>query len=37
MIGKNYMRKRFGAMFKLEEIEEGLEGYEELEKSSLMS
>ncbi|XP_047329055.1 cellulose synthase A catalytic subunit 4 [UDP-forming] [Impatiens glandulifera] len=32
-MGKNYSRKQFD----LEEIEEGLEGYEELEKSSLMS
>ena len=31
------MRKGFGAMFELEEIEEWLEGYEELEKSSLTS
>ncbi|KAJ9176480.1 hypothetical protein P3X46_011789 [Hevea brasiliensis] len=37
MMGKNYMRKGSGAVFELEEIEEGLEGYEELEKSSLMS
>lgn len=36
-MGKNYVRKGSGAMFDLEEIEEGLEGYEELEKSSLMS
>lgn len=37
MMGKNYVRKGSGTMFDLEEIEEGLEGYEELEKSSLMS
>eukprot|EP00257_Ricinus_communis_P020113 XP_015579274.1 cellulose synthase A catalytic subunit 4 [UDP-forming] isoform X2 [Ricinus communis] len=37
MMGKNYMKKGSGAVFELEEIEEGLEGYEELEKSSLMS
>ncbi|XP_065874474.1 cellulose synthase A catalytic subunit 4 [UDP-forming] [Euphorbia lathyris] len=37
MMGKNYMRKGSGSVFELEEIEEGLEGYEELEKSSLMS
>ncbi|KAM7253870.1 hypothetical protein ACFE04_031552 [Oxalis oulophora] len=33
-MGKNYVRK---PIFDLEEIEEGLEGYDELEKSSLMS
>ncbi|XVF81035.1 hypothetical protein PTKIN_Ptkin15bG0124200 [Pterospermum kingtungense] len=37
MMGKNYMRKGSTPVFNLEEIEEGLEGYEELEKSSLMS
>ncbi|TKY72671.1 Cellulose synthase A catalytic subunit 4 of UDP-forming [Spatholobus suberectus] len=37
MMGKDYVRKGSGSMFDLEEIEEGLEGYEELEKSSLMS
>ncbi|XP_021659889.2 cellulose synthase A catalytic subunit 4 [UDP-forming] isoform X3 [Hevea brasiliensis] len=37
MMGKNYKRKGSGSVFELEEIEEGLEGYEELEKSSLMS
>ncbi|KAJ8749065.1 hypothetical protein K2173_013672 [Erythroxylum novogranatense] len=37
MMGKNYVRKASGPSFDLEEIEEGLEGYEELEKSSLMS
>ncbi|KAA8543409.1 hypothetical protein F0562_021096 [Nyssa sinensis] len=37
MMGKNYSRKSSGAAFDLEEIEEGLEGYDELEKSSLMS
>ncbi|KAJ7977191.1 Cellulose synthase [Quillaja saponaria] len=37
MMGKNYLRKGSGSMFDLEEIEEGLEGYDELEKSSLMS
>ncbi|XAR61061.1 Cellulose synthase (UDP-forming) [Bertholletia excelsa] len=37
MMGKNYTRKSSGPVFDLEEIEEGLEGYEELEKSSLMS
>lgn len=30
-------KKGFSPVFDLEEIEEGLEGYEELEKSSLMS
>lgn len=36
---KNYSRKSLsaGPVFDLEEIEEGLEGYDELEKSSLMS
>ncbi|XP_010556863.1 PREDICTED: cellulose synthase A catalytic subunit 4 [UDP-forming] isoform X2 [Tarenaya hassleriana] len=33
----NYTRKRSGPVFDLEEIEEGLEGYDEHEKSSLMS
>ncbi|XP_055813129.1 cellulose synthase A catalytic subunit 4 [UDP-forming] isoform X1 [Solanum dulcamara] len=37
MNGKNYTRKPSGSVFDLEEIEEGLEGYDELEKSSLMS
>ncbi|XP_012085255.1 cellulose synthase A catalytic subunit 4 [UDP-forming] isoform X1 [Jatropha curcas] len=38
MMGNKYTRKgSSGAVFELEEIEEGLEGYEELEKSSLMS
>lgn len=37
MGGKSYVRKGSGSMFDLEEIEEGLEGYDELEKSSLMS
>ncbi|KAF9688510.1 hypothetical protein SADUNF_Sadunf02G0204500 [Salix dunnii] len=37
MMGKKYTRKASGPVFDLEEIEEGLEGYEELEKSSLMS
>lgn len=37
MMGKKYTRKAPGPVFDLEEIEEGLEGYEELEKSSLMS
>lgn len=37
-MGKNYSRKSLsGPVFDLEEIEEGLEGYDELEKSSLMS
>ncbi|VFQ68267.1 unnamed protein product [Cuscuta campestris] len=35
--GKNYNKKSSGQLFDLEEIEEGLEGYDELEKSSLMS
>ncbi|XP_019188397.1 PREDICTED: cellulose synthase A catalytic subunit 4 [UDP-forming] [Ipomoea nil] len=35
--GKNYTRKSSAQLFDLEEIEEGLEGYDELEKSSLMS
>ncbi|XP_077252785.1 cellulose synthase A4 isoform X2 [Tasmannia lanceolata] len=34
---KNYSKKGSMPLFDLEEIEEGLEGYEELEKSSLMS
>ncbi|XP_058101482.1 cellulose synthase A catalytic subunit 4 [UDP-forming] [Magnolia sinica] len=33
----NYSKKGSSPVFDLEEIEEGLEGYEELEKSSLMS
>nr|QHI06030.1 cellulose synthase A catalytic subunit 4 [Paulownia fortunei] len=37
MMGKQYTRKSSGPAFDLEEIEEGLEGYDELEKSSLMS
>ncbi|KAM1795564.1 hypothetical protein ACFX11_035895 [Malus domestica] len=37
MMGKNYMRRGSGTMSDLEEIEEGFEGYDELEKSSLMS
>ncbi|CAA0833404.1 Cellulose synthase A catalytic subunit 4 [Striga hermonthica] len=37
MMGKQYTRKSFTPAFDLEEIEEGLEGYDELEKSSLMS
>ncbi|GMI73981.1 cellulose synthase A4, IRREGULAR XYLEM 5 [Hibiscus trionum] len=37
MMGKNYVKKGPVPVFDLEEIEEGLEGYEELEKSSLMS
>ncbi|KAK4797017.1 hypothetical protein SAY86_029343 [Trapa natans] len=40
MMEKNYMRKKgsgSGSVFELEEIEEGFEGYDELEKSSLMS
>ncbi|KAJ4822752.1 Cellulose synthase A catalytic subunit 4 [UDP-forming] [Turnera subulata] len=37
MMGKKYNRKGSRPVFDLEEIEEGLEGYEELEKSSLMS
>ncbi|KAB2634485.1 cellulose synthase A catalytic subunit 4-like [Pyrus ussuriensis x Pyrus communis] len=37
MMGKNYVRKGSATMFDLEEIEEGFEGYDELEKSSLMS
>lgn len=37
MMGKQYTRKSSGHAFDLEEIEEGLEGYDELEKSSLMS
>ncbi|XP_008235611.1 PREDICTED: cellulose synthase A catalytic subunit 4 [UDP-forming] [Prunus mume] len=37
MMGKNYVRKGSAPMFDLEEIEEGFEGYDELEKSSLMS
>ncbi|KAL8555307.1 hypothetical protein ACS0TY_003205 [Phlomoides rotata] len=37
MIGKQYSRKSFVPAFDLKEIEEGLEGYDELEKSSLMS
>ncbi|CDP03783.1 unnamed protein product [Coffea canephora] len=37
MQGKSYTRKSSAPVFDLEEIEEGLEGYDELEKSSLMS
>lgn len=37
MMGKQYTRKATGPVFDLEGIEEGLEGYDELEKSSLMS
>lgn len=38
MTGKNYLKKKgSGPVFDLEDIEEGLEGYDELEKSSLMS
>lgn len=37
MMGKSYVRKGSVPMFDLEEIEEGLEGYDELEKASLMS
>ncbi|OWM81524.1 hypothetical protein CDL15_Pgr007562 [Punica granatum] len=38
MMGKNYLRKKGSRpVFDLEEIEEGFEGYDELEKSSLMS
>ncbi|KAL8494474.1 hypothetical protein ACS0TY_025324 [Phlomoides rotata] len=37
MMGKQYSRKSSVPAFDLEEIEEGLEGYDELEKSSLMS
>ncbi|KAF8388272.1 hypothetical protein HHK36_026938 [Tetracentron sinense] len=37
MMMQNYPKKRSGPVFDLEEIEEGLEGYDELEKSSLMS
>ncbi|MBA0583296.1 hypothetical protein Gorai_014161 [Gossypium raimondii] len=37
MMGKNYVKKGSAPVFDLEEIEEGLEGFEELEKSSLMS
>ncbi|KAL2508252.1 Cellulose synthase A catalytic subunit 4 [UDP-forming] [Forsythia ovata] len=37
MMGKHYTRRSSGPAFDLEEIEEGLEGYDELEKSSLMS
>ncbi|KAK3011314.1 hypothetical protein RJ639_012392 [Escallonia herrerae] len=36
-MGKTYSKKSSGPVFDLEEIEEGLEGYDELEKSSLMS
>lgn len=34
---KSFSKNGVGPVFDLEEIEEGLEGYEELEKSSLMS
>ncbi|GMH02565.1 hypothetical protein Nepgr_004404 [Nepenthes gracilis] len=37
MNGKKYSRSESGPTFNLEDIEEGLEGYEQLEKSSLMS
>ncbi|CAI9778530.1 unnamed protein product [Fraxinus pennsylvanica] len=37
MTGKQYTKRSSGTTFDLEEIEEGLEGYDELEKSSLMS
>ncbi|KAL0419727.1 UNVERIFIED_CONTAM: Cellulose synthase A catalytic subunit [UDP-forming] [Sesamum radiatum] len=37
MMGKQYTRRSSEPAFDLEEIEEGLEGYDELEKSSLMS
>ncbi|KAL3647706.1 Cellulose synthase A catalytic subunit 4 [UDP-forming] [Castilleja foliolosa] len=37
MGSKQYTRKSSAPVFDLEEIEEGLEGYDELEKSSLMS
>nr|BAK18576.1 cellulose synthase catalytic subunit [Eucalyptus globulus] len=38
MTGKNYLKKKgSGPVFDLEDIEEGLEGFDELEKSSLMS
>ncbi|KHN25933.1 Cellulose synthase A catalytic subunit 4 [UDP-forming] [Glycine soja] len=37
MMGKNYVRRGSESMFDLEEIEEGLEGYDGIEKSSLMS
>ncbi|KAK9756861.1 hypothetical protein RND81_01G125400 [Saponaria officinalis] len=37
LMGKKYSRKASVPIFDLEDIEEGLEGYEELEKSSLMS
>ncbi|KAL6564503.1 Cellulose synthase A catalytic subunit 4 UDP-forming [Orobanche minor] len=37
LMGKQYSRKSYRPVFDLEEIEEGLEGYDELEKSSLMS
>lgn len=37
MMGKNYTRRQSGPVFDLEDIEEGFEGYDELEKSSLMS
>ncbi|KAG4999668.1 hypothetical protein JHK87_020740 [Glycine soja] len=36
-MGKSYVRRGSESMFDLEEIEEGLEGYDGLEKSSLMS
>lgn len=36
-MGKSYVRKGSGPVFDLEEIEEGFEGYDELEKSTLMS
>ncbi|KAL8483107.1 hypothetical protein ACS0TY_025964 [Phlomoides rotata] len=37
MMGKQYSRKSFVPAFDLKENEEGLEGYDELEKSSFMS
>lgn len=37
IMGKKYSRKASTPVFDLEDIEEGLEGYEELEKSTLMS
>ncbi|KAG4391143.1 hypothetical protein GLYMA_05G133850v4 [Glycine max] len=37
MMGKNYVRRGSESMFDFEEIEEGLEGYDGIEKSSLMS
>ncbi|KAF5459416.1 hypothetical protein F2P56_023365 [Juglans regia] len=37
MMGKSCLKKGSGPTFDLEDIEEGLEGYDEFEKSSLMS